>query len=262
MRFRSEKAAGGFAILLAACASLDGLTDGPPDTQVDAAADATVDAVTADAALDAGRESCPPMPGNAAAPTVAASCAASDGCAPSPFDASVLQWRPLPHESACSAAQIDAFDVACFGADAGNASCNAFKANNAACTKCIVNPRPGGDLGAILVFPGLSVTIINVGACIAAIDPCAIDCAMAVQLLAECETRACAPACAGAPTIAQLDCFQQAASCPCQAYSHVVTSCLAALQNGPSPAAQCDPPGASLDDNLKAAAKVLCGNGA
>jgi hypothetical protein len=112
---------------------------------------------------------------------------------------------------------------------------------NAACQTCIQSESTDSAYSAVILYP--TSAEINEDGCIALLDPCNQPCAAAMLAASECTTSACGPGCpasTGAASVAALEaCRENAADCPCGAYTVVANACEGALRSGESPAAEC-----------------------
>lgn len=188
-----------------------------------------------------------------------ASEAGSAGCAPlAPIDSSVLRWMPVKPRKACTSQDIDAFVNACATADASSVACGAFMTDNLTCYECIIPANPG--YGAVIQLGEYS--FLNIGGCVAALDPCNVSCGIAIEQLSECQSAACGTPCRSATVSDREACPTQAESCPCLAYHDEVHRCEAAILAADGGAARCFSSITSLTtygQNLKPIAQALCG---
>jgi hypothetical protein len=218
---------------------------------------------TSDAPIDA-RPDVPCMPVTVADAAPATSCAPVEAgaCAPSALDGGVVWIPPRIIHGACTTAQIDAFYAACVGPNRTDSMCSAYERDQAtaACYGCIVSDIASPKLGPVVIFAvdgGGFITDLNVGGCIAALDPCNEACGRAVQRYVLCKFAACPAQCFPASALAA--CAAQAATCPCADLYTAAEDCANVLTSMGSPAAVCDPPGIQYLQHLEVVGGALCG---
>jgi hypothetical protein len=158
----------------------------------------------------------------------------------------------------CTAAQITGFADDCLGADA--AACNTFQndSTNAACLSCIASPFSTSqkEFGALL--QGNGYLLLDVGGCIALVDPCQMPCAVAWEAKQQCELASCGTACPitdNASAMAYLTCTEMADECSCLPEQTAVQDCVTALAG--TSVVQCFPIG-DFAANATNLATIFC----
>jgi hypothetical protein len=236
--------------------SRDGTTDGkgpPKDGGGDGSTDH--DAKMGDSS---GGEACVPIPADGgASPACPADGSAS--CAPQPASGYMPGYvPPRPTLSVCTAAQISTFTGNCFNdGDAGTCATFEDDAKNATCISCLISPglTSEKEWGPILTVTGLSE--LNIGGCVALLDPCQTACAAAIEEQTECQTYACGGCLPMGDTIFD-DCVDEAVTCLCKGVSKAYESCQTELVG--SPAAKCFPI-SSFVQGATTLAQIFCGGG-
>jgi hypothetical protein len=150
-------------------------------------------------------------------------CSSTTGsCYPHSVTSLSPTWVPPlgSHTGACTAKQISAYFDACLGPNASNATCGTFTnaPSNAACVSCIDTPDTATSFGA-LIDNGV-VVYVNLGGCVALVEPCNLACAQAFQAVAQCTTTACAPNlyCTNANSYSACEQAAQGGSCACDGF--------------------------------------------
>ena len=89
----------------------------------------------------------------------------------------------------CSATQISDFYAECLGTSSTMAGCNTWIAANATCHGCLFTGLGASQYGAII--GGALTDYLNVGGCIAALEPCNTACGQAFDALFQCDLVSC-----------------------------------------------------------------------
>jgi len=258
------------------CSTILGIGDleaGPEDASTDKTTapdrDATAPRRDARTELDGDARAAPDgkchaVSADPAAPTDAAACGPLDAgaCSPGNVSASSLKFvsSPLP-QSVCTAKEVTDFYTDCFNAagDASKTACDDFHfdASTAPCFHCIVSyaDASASTYGPFVDYPAWGTGYFNTGACIAALDPCNMPCAVVTQLFEQCLFAACS-----ACTIPDQGsaCTAKAGNCPCGAYAAAANACSSALTEAGSPAAEAGCFSSNFETSLIAAARALC----
>jgi hypothetical protein len=117
-----------------------------------------------------------------------------------PTPADVSSWpapalhTPKTSTSACTAKDIADYDAACLNtATRTMADCTAFGSSRATCQACIESTSTDTTWGPLVAFSG--VVNINLGGCLALVDPQSASCGRKVQDYDECVHAACDGVC-------------------------------------------------------------------
>ena len=249
------------ASTMCACVSLSGLTGGAGEdagtdsrtsSHVDAHAhvdghvtpDADVikhDAGSPEAGSDAGTEAGACIPVAVEAGSALACPAAEAGtCSPQPVPSGSITWHPPQQQlGACTPAQVTALLDGCLGPASTMASCSTFASSDGglACENCMITQLASGTYGTL--FQDGDVLFLNIGGCIALVDPCNQACAQAEEAAELCNVASCTAVCLPAnPTTADLNafngCTQASDTCSCNGYNNARTECADALGSSSS----------------------------
>jgi hypothetical protein len=124
---------------------------------------------------------------------------------------------------------VDALILDCVsGTDGGAATCSAFLSDpaNEACEACMLTADTSEFYGPIIVYTDYS--LLNIGGCIAVVDPCQEACAEAVESNEVCPASACVPACPNNASAAEIaSCSDVARTCSCLAEATRTAACAA-----------------------------------
>jgi hypothetical protein len=276
-----------------ACVSLAGLTGGvsgddagkKPDANVliplpDAAPDHANGRVDAskDGGHDGGAEggkardagapeaACHPFMLDAGQPSACTPVEAGT-CAPASLPDATFPWRPAQRElGACTPALIAGFIASCISDTSNEAACKAYFADEkgVVCGDCIDSDLGDSMYGAAIQSGG--VVQLNIGGCIALVDPCNQACAEANEAALLCGAASCGPSCGleDSVTNAQLQAFEDCAtasgSCACAPERAFMTACNAALKKNVK-TAPCFPGNLAFEDALTKLASLFCYNG-
>jgi hypothetical protein len=186
-------------------------------------------------------------------------------CAPGSVSTFASRFHPPTglSQGKCTEAQTSAF-VDCLNSVPDAATCKTFvqDAANKNCIACADTPATAASYGPLV--SGTVTIQINVSGCVALLEPCNRDCAVAVQDVDDCEALACEVNCpvsasdTGAEFQALLRCQTQAGGCGCRSYADKAT-CLGAIAARRSAAAVCQGSAATFADNAKAMVRIFCG---
>jgi hypothetical protein len=253
--------------------SVAGLTGGaadagPPDSSTDTGAmDAVVDqGPMTDGGAEAGNCGVPYSPPDGApvaCPPASDDAGPEGGVTCSPVSLPSFQEHfvpPNPPSSVCTTAQI-AMVVTCLTSNSPD--CTAFvspDAGNKTCIECMVSPPSAASYGPIIIDSTDNVDTLNVGGCIALVDPCQMPCAYAATAVQQCHFAACAscPLSTAAGLQAFNACSDVADTCSCLPESTANQACVSRMKT--SETANCYP----AQGFATAAAfygKVFCGGG-
>jgi hypothetical protein len=143
-------------------------------------------------------------------------CTASDSVAP-------FAWHPpaAMHADKCTDSALYDFETACASDGATKATCDAFKAQNAACAQCLITDASASRHGAIVRYANFAA--VNSAGCIALTAPSEIECGYAEQEFMACLSEACGTCSSGD---AGLDaCQQEAAGGVCAGAIDAANAC-------------------------------------
>jgi hypothetical protein len=205
------------------------------DAGSDAASDAGDAAIDGDAgdADDAGVDS----GGGVCAPPPPGTCG--------PGDVSTFQptWHPPTgaHQGLCTSTQISAYYTACLDPNATTSTCQSFQLSNAACAACISTDDTASSYGPLINKANVGIVTINVGGCIALLEPCNLECAQAYMANDECTESSCAPNCQVFDQLSFDDyiaCTQTADTCGCTT-ENTRAQCANLLTGSTHPAETC-----------------------
>jgi hypothetical protein len=205
----------------------------------------------------------PPVHGGGACSLDASSCspgnesAFSAGAPPPPVSAT-------PYPGLCTSQQIGSLYQSCIGSSATTSACNSFVASNGACSNCVLTAATASKWGPLVLVN--DSFLINIGECIALVEPCNAACAAAYVDLNECQIAACTtgPGCddAGAPAI--LACTNEAVTCTsCSGFAGAAAACESAMKADPAdhPAATaCGITATTSSATIQAIATAMCGS--
>jgi hypothetical protein len=180
------------------------------------------------------------------------------GC-PAPAD--ISSWMaPALHPaktspSACTAQDLSDYDGACLNnATRTQAACTAFATSRATCLACLESKYTDMTWGPLVSYSG--VVNLNLGGCVAIVDPAGAACAQKVQDYDQCVHTACDGVCpVNSPAAFQLwqQCQTIASQQACGMYS-TAANCLA----NDTAAAVCNNAG-GFDAAFMAVAPLFCG---
>jgi len=208
-------------------------SDGAPD--VAAPKDATADRQTT-VACDA-ETAFPDATSTTCSPVEAGSCV------PATLPGYTDIWR-APHvvPSACTEDQISQFIQVCLvGADGGAQECTNFVqgASTEQCARCMLSDSTDTTFGPVILFS--TYTLLNLGGCVALVDPCQEACAEVVQADEMCPATACTSNCGPTATGAEIqECSIAARQCSCRREATRTAMC-STLLSSIDPTAQCFP---------------------
>jgi hypothetical protein len=262
------------AVGLCGCiVSVAGLTGGsadagPPDATTDGSSDGPADTgPTPDGASDGGNcvpysppdatvaTTCPP-PSNDAGPDGSEGGPACSAASLPMFQPSWVP--PNPTQNVCTPAQIDMV-VTCLSTN--SSSCASFvqqDAGNQRCIQCMVSAAGDQSYGAVVQQDNLDV--LNVGGCIALVDPCQAACGQASLAVDQCHFAACGSCLAGSGNLqAFIACTNVADTCSCAPQAVADQACGKRLQQS-SAAANCYP-SKGFTPGAQYIGKVFCGGG-
>ncbi len=191
----------------------------------------------------------PPPPSDGCVPILVdagegPACPASDAsCAPKPASGFTATFvPPVPRSSSCTKTQINTFTGNCFTpTDAGQGACSAFEMDSAndTCLQCLLgsSSTSGSTFGPVLSTPE-GVSELDIGGCIALLDPCQMGCASAVEAQTQCIEYACGGCATMGQTIFE-SCISTAQTCTCLPQTNALNNCRAKLEG--TAAATCFP---------------------
>ena len=142
------------------------------------------------------------------------------------------------YQDLCTQSQLTTLYNDCFGTNASASKCTNFQngSSTAACYSCVITNETDPAWGPIVQTPN-GIDEVNIGGCIALLEPCNVACATAVETAFQCEVDACDNNCAFDSVNAYDTCSIKADGCGCQLYADPA-QCTANL-TAPHPSAEC-----------------------
>ena len=253
------------------CRQLAGIEDILPASDASGS-----DASGADASKDGSRDAseehareasatCKKIEVDASVPALPdAACPVTGACTPDPLVGFKPTWvPPRAHEKSCTATEISDLYDSCFGRAQTMTSCGAWMTANPGCQACVYSSSTDTVYGPVITDAMTSLQTMNLGGCVALLEPCNFECAHGMQAAEQCFQKACGSSCPPVTSQATYNqvvaCETSAATCPCAAYMALLTQCLDTIAARASPAFTCAQANAIVPADFKQMISLFCG---
>jgi hypothetical protein len=191
-------------------------------------------------------------------------CSVTGACTPDPLVGFKPTWvPPRAHEKSCTATEISDLYDSCFGRAETMTSCGVWMTAHPGCQACVYSSSTDTAYGPVINDVISNLQTLNVGGCVALLEPCNLECAHGMQASEQCFEKACDSSCPPVTSEATYNqvvaCQTSAETCPCQAYTELLTQCEDTIAARASPAFTCVQANMVVPAAFKQMVSLFCG---